>query len=75
MDVHPKVWVSAGVMNVYLENMIGDYRLRVTDLQGRTVTDKKMSGSEQCSVSLFGRGMYIATIENASKKLSVKVVY
>jgi len=75
MNVHPKVWVSAGVLGVYLENMIGDYRLRVTDLQGRIVSDKKMSGSEQCSVPLFGRGLYVATIENATKKQSIKVIY
>jgi hypothetical protein len=73
--VHPKVWVSAGMLNVFLENMIGDYKLRVTDLQGRVVSDKKMSGSEQCSVSLFGRGLYLVTVENAANRQTIKVVY
>jgi hypothetical protein len=75
MDLHPNVWVSAGVLNVYLENMIGDYTLRVTDLQGRLVSEKKMSGSEQCSVALFGRGLYLATLESVTKKQTIKVLY
>lgn len=75
MKLHPKVWVSAGVLNVYLENMIGDYDLRISDLQGRIVTTKKISGGEQCSVVLFGRGLYLATLENASNAQTIKVLY
>jgi len=73
--IHPNVWVSAGTLNVYLENMIGDYTLRITDLQGRTVEERKMSGSEQCSVRLFARGIYLATIYGPSNKQTVKVMY
>jgi len=73
--VHPNVWVSAGMLNVYLENMIGDYTMRVSDLQGRLVLLKKMSGSEQCSIPLFGRGIYLVTVESKSKSQSIKVVY
>lgn len=75
MEIHPNVWVSAGVVNVYLENMIGDYTMRVTDLNGRLVAYKKMSGSEQCSVSLFGRGIYLVTVFGADKHQTIKVVY
>jgi len=74
-DLQPNVWVSAGVLNVYLENMIGDYTMRVSDLQGRLITNKKMSGSEQCSVPLFGRGIYLVTVESKSNRRSIKVIY
>jgi hypothetical protein len=74
-DVHPNVWISAGVLHVYLENMIGDYTVRVSDLQGRLVMTKKMSGSEQSSVSLFGRGVYLLNVEGKDKSQAIKVVY
>ena len=74
-DIHPNVWVSAGVLNVYLENMIGDYSMRISDLQGRQIQNKKMSGSEQCSVSLFGRGVYLVTVSGMGKQHTIKVVY
>jgi len=74
-DVHPNVWVSDGVLNVYLENMIGDYTMRLFDLQGRQIQYKKMSGSEQCSVSLFGRGIYLVKVESKDKSQSIKVIY
>lgn len=75
MEIHPNVWVSAGRLNVYLENMLGDYTMRVTDLQGRLVREEKMSGNEQCSVSLFGRGVYLVTVFNGDKAQSIKVIY
>lgn len=74
-DIHPNVWVSSGVLNVFLENMIGDYDMRVSDLQGRLISHKKMSGSEQCSVSLFGRGVYLVTVTSGDKQHTIKVLY
>jgi len=73
--IHPNVWVSDGMLNVYLENMIGDYTMRLFDLQGRQIQYKKMSGSEQCSIPLFGRGIYLVKVESKSKSQSIKVVY
>jgi hypothetical protein len=57
-----------------LENMIGEYQMRVSDLQGRTVLSKIMSGSEQCSVSLHKRGLYLVTVENANNRQTIKVL-
>ncbi len=74
-DVHPNVWVSEGVLNVYLENMVGDYTMRLFDLQGRQIQYQKMSGSEQCSVPLFGRGIYLVKVDSKDKSQSIKVVY
>ncbi len=74
-DVHPNVWVSDGMLNVYLENMIGDYTMRLFDLHGRQLQYEKMSGSEQCSIPLFGKGIYLVKVENKSKMQTIKVVY
>jgi len=74
-EVHPNVWVSEGMLNVLLENMIGDFQVRVIDLQGRIIMNKKMSGSEQCSVSLFGRGLYVVSVVGAHNSQNIKVVY
>lgn len=73
--VHPNVWVSDGVLNVYLENMIGDYTMRLFDLQGRQIQYRKLSGSEQCSVPLFGKGFYLVKVESKTKSQSIKVLY
>jgi hypothetical protein len=75
MDMHPRVWVRDGNLNVFLENMIGDVRMRVVDLNGRLVYDKMMSGGEQCSVNLFGRGVYLVTLKNRVNTQTIKALY
>jgi hypothetical protein len=48
--------------------------MRVVDLNGRLVYDKMMSGGEQCSVNLFGRGVYLVTLKNRVNLQTIKVV-
>jgi len=73
--VHPNVWITDGTLHVFLENMIGDFMVRVNDLQGRQMFSKKMSGSEQYSIPLFGRGVYLVTVVGKAKTQTIKVVY
>ena len=73
-ELQPQVWSSLGVLNVKLENMIGDYQMEVSDLEGRVVATKKLSGGEQWSSSLFGRGFYLVTLRGNGKVKTVKVL-
>ncbi|HET9571400.1 MAG TPA: hypothetical protein VFP20_08355 [Bacteroidales bacterium] len=74
-DIRPSIWMNEGELNVYLENMVGDFTIRVSDVQGRQKFYKKMSGSERCSVPLYSRGVYVVNVIGRVKSQSFKVVY
>jgi hypothetical protein len=69
------VYINKGKLTIDLDGLNGNFDVRLTDLEGRQIWKTKMVGGEQCSVDLSARGLYVVSIQNASKSQNIKVVY
>ena len=73
-SIKPNVWVESGQVHVYLENMVGDYKVRVYNVQGQQLYAENLSGGEKINWTLFAQGQYLVEVSSGSKSHSVKVM-
>lgn len=70
-----KVFVSQGYLNVNLENMIGTFKIQVTDILGRIIYQQNLYGMQMTSLPLKSHGVYVISLRSSTYYKSFKVMY